>query len=119
MSALAHEHGADHNPIAHVASKSLLIGTFVALISLTILTVWQGTQLELGRLELVIVLAIATAKAALVVLFFMHLRYDKPLNMIVFASALLFGALFLGGTLTDAYNYQPDVAAKEADVASP
>ncbi|MGC1275533.1 MAG: cytochrome C oxidase subunit IV family protein [Planctomycetaceae bacterium] len=119
MAAHAHELAADHNPIAHVASKPLLIGTFLVLIALTILTVWQGTQLELGRLELIIVLAIATAKATLVVLFFMHLRYDKPLNMIIFLTALLFMSLFLGGTLTDAYNYQPDVAAKEADVATP
>ncbi|HEX6985290.1 MAG TPA: cytochrome C oxidase subunit IV family protein, partial [Planctomycetaceae bacterium] len=114
-----HEHGAEYNPIAHVASKGMLIAVFVALVALTFLTVWQGTQLELGRLELVIVLAIATVKASLVVLFFMHLRYDKPLNVIVFLSSLLFVALFLGGTLTDAVYYQPDVSEKEADVASP
>ena len=119
MAAHAHEHGGDYNPIAHVASKAMLLIVFVALVALTFLTVWQGTQLELGRLELVIVLVIATAKASLVVLFFMHLRYDKPLNMIAFVTALLFMALFLGGTLTDAVYYQPDVSAKEADVASP
>lgn len=119
MAAHAHESHTEHNPIAHVASVPLLLGTFAALVFLTILTVWQGTQLELGRLELIIVLAIATAKATLVVLFFMHLRYDKPLNAIILMTALLFLALFLGGTLTDAYNYQGDVEAREADVATP
>ncbi len=115
----AHAHDGEHNPIAHVASKSLLISTFLALVALTVLTVWQGTMLDLGRLELIIVMVIATAKASLVVLFFMHLRYDKPFNLIAFLTAVLFLALFLTGTLTDVYNYQPDVAAKEADVATP
>lgn len=119
MASHAHEHHAEYNPIAHVASKPMLLTVFFALVSLTALTIWQGTQLELGRMELVVVLTIATAKAALVVLFFMHLRYDKPLNAVAFLSSLLFVALFLGLTLADASNYQPDVAAKEADVASP
>lgn len=119
MTSHSHEHHPDYNPIAHVASKPMLIGVFLALVALTALTIWQGTQLELGRLELVVVLSIASVKAALVVLFFMHLRYDKPLNAVAFLSSLLFVALFLGLTLADASNYQPDVAAKEADVASP
>ena len=120
MAAHAHAHdNAEHNPIAHVASKAALLTVFAILVALTFLTVWQGTQLELGRLELVIVLVIATVKASLVVLYFMHLRYDKPLNILVFLTSLLFLALFLGGTLTDAYYYQPDVSAKEADTAAP
>ena len=113
------EHHAEHNPIAHVASKPMLLTVFFSLVGLTALTVWQGTQLELGRLELIVVLAIASLKAALVVLFFMHLRYDKPLNAVAFLSSLLFVALFLGFTLADATNNQPDVAAKEVDAATP
>lgn len=119
MGSHPHEHHAEYNPIAHVASKPMLLVVFFSLVGLTALTVWQGTQLELGRWELVVVLAIATAKAALVVLFFMHLRYDKPLNAVAFVMSLLFLALFLGGTLTDAVNYQPDVSTKEIDFASP
>ncbi len=119
MAAHAHEHGAEHNPIAHVASKPMLLIVFFSLVGLTALTVWQGTQLELGTWELVVVLAIATVKAALVVLFFMHLRYDKPLNALAFLSSLLFVSLFIGLTLADAVNYQPDLSAKEADAASP
>jgi cytochrome c oxidase subunit IV len=119
MAAHVREHGAEHNPIAHVATKAALLTVFAILVALTFLTVWQGTQLELGRMELVIVLVIATVKASLVVLYFMHLRYDKPLNAIAFLSSLLFVALFLGLTLSDAVNYQSDVSAKEADTATP
>ena len=63
-------------------------------------------------------LAIAAAKAALVIMFFMHLLYDKPLNAIAFATGLLFVVLFIGLTLGDAMTYQPDVEALEADVAT-
>jgi cytochrome c oxidase subunit 4 len=118
VSMSSHAH-AEYNPIAHVASRRMLLTVFFLLVGLTALTVWQGTQLELGTWELVIVLAIATAKAALVVLFFMHLLYDKPLNALAFVSSLLFVSLFIGLTLADAVNYQPELSAKEADTASP
>ncbi|MBA3312783.1 MAG: cytochrome C oxidase subunit IV family protein [Planctomycetaceae bacterium] len=118
MAAHAHDH-AEYNPIGHVASKPMLLTVFFLLVGLTALTIWQGTQLELGTWELIIVLVIATAKASLVVLFFMHLRYDKPLNVFAFLSSLLFMSLFIGLTLADAVNYQPEVSAKEEDAASP
>jgi len=45
----------------------------------------------------------------------MHLRWDKPLNAVVFLSSLIFVTLFLGFTLLDIYNYQdrlePNVTA--------
>ena len=78
-----------------------LIAVFLALILLTFLTVFQAT-LDLGNVELVVSLVIATIKASLVVLFFMHMIHDKPLNAILFISALIFVALFLGCTLMDA-----------------
>ena len=118
MSAHAQPHHGEHNPIAHVASTRMLLIVFFALVALTVLTVWQGTQLELGRMEVVVVLAIATVKAALVCAYFMHLRYDKPLNVFVFVFSLFFIALFLGMTIFDASSYQPDVTAMDYDNAS-
>ena len=111
-------HAHDHNPIAHVASTRMLLVVFFALVGLTVLTVWQGTQLELGRYEVIVVLAIATVKAALVCAYFMHLRYDKPLNVFAFIFSLFFIALFLGMTLADAWNYRPEVDAMDYQNAS-
>ena len=108
----------EHHRIGHVMPVPQLLAVFVALVALTFLTVWQGTQLELGRMELVVVLVIATLKAALVVAYFMHLRYDKPLNALAFLFSLLFVALFLGLTLMDAWTYQPDVAAKDYEASA-
>jgi len=118
MSDHAQAHDGDYNPIAHVASTKMLLAVFFALVALTVLTVWQGTQLELGRMELVVVLVIATAKAALVCAYFMHLRYDKPLNVFAFIFSLFFIALFLGLTIFDAWSYQPEVSAKDYEYLS-
>ena len=47
-----------------------------------------GGGVDLGGLNLWIAMAIATVKATLVVLYFMHMRYDRPVNAIVFVTAL-------------------------------
>ena len=91
-----------------------LLAVFFALIILTLLTVYQST-LDLGNLELALSLFIATLKAALVMLFFMHMIHDKPLNVIIFLSSFIFVALFLGFTLMDASAYRDDIELKQID----
>lgn len=86
----------------------MLIGVFAALIALTIITV-VAANFPLGEWEIVVSLTIATIKASLVVLFFMHVWYDKPFNALIFVSSLAFVALFLGFTLIDSREYQPDI----------
>ena len=54
-------------------------------------------------------MAIATVKASLVALYFMHLRYDNPFNGLILIAGLGILALFLGLVLLDTYQYQPDV----------
>ena len=105
------EHSANgHENYAHAVPLPVLTAVFAALLLLTLLTV-AATWYDLGSWNLIIALVIATFKAALVVLFFMHLRYDNPFYAIVFITALLFVALFLGLTLLDTFQYQPDIQA--------
>ncbi len=101
-----HAHAIPHEP--HVVPISILAAVWIALVVLTGCTV-AITWFDLGRLNLWAALVIATAKASLVVLYFMHLRYERPFNAIVFISALVFVALLVGGTLTDTREYQPDL----------
>ncbi|MBV9008023.1 MAG: cytochrome C oxidase subunit IV family protein [Verrucomicrobia bacterium] len=72
-----------------------IAGTYVingiALLCLLALTIFAA-YVKLGPFNTVIPLLIALAKGALIALFFMHLRYSKPL-MWVFASA---GVFWLG-----------------------
>jgi cytochrome c oxidase subunit 4 len=90
--------------LGHVVPMRVLLGTWGALVALTVLTV-AATYIDLGNLNIVIALAIAVAKSALVVLFFMHLRYDKPFHAIVFVSAALFVMLFISLALMDTKEY--------------
>ncbi len=65
---------------------------------------------DLGSsLNLVIAMVIATIKAGLVCMFFMHLRYDKAMHTVAFLSALLFALLFVSFALMDSSEYQQDI----------
>ena len=100
---------------AHVVPLSVLLSVFVALMVLTFLTV-AATWFDMGRWNVWIALIIATVKASLVVLYFMHLRYDHPFNAVVFLSALLTLLLFISLALLDSTTYQPDIRALQESV---
>ncbi|MFM8264414.1 MAG: cytochrome C oxidase subunit IV family protein [Pirellula sp.] len=102
-----HGHG-DHHGFSHPMPIWMLLSVFFALLVLTGLTVYQST-FDLGNAEIWLSLTIATVKAGLVILFFMHLLWDKPLNAIVILSSLIFVALFLGFTLMDAEGYRENL----------
>ena len=86
----------------------VLLGVFAVLLALTFVTV-AATWFDFGGWALVIALGIATIKASLVALYFMHLRYDNPFYAVVLVLALMFLALLLSLTLLDTLQYQPDV----------
>ncbi|MBK9071210.1 MAG: cytochrome C oxidase subunit IV family protein [Myxococcales bacterium] len=99
----------DHHGIAHVASLSMLVKTWVFLMFLTVITV-LATKVDFGpSMNLAVAMAIAAVKATLVVLYFMHLRYDKIFHSVLFVGALLASALFVGFALMDAGQYQQSV----------
>lgn len=99
----AHKPG-DHKPgdhgLGHVVPIWLLVAVFLALLVLTWLTV-KAAQVDLGNLNLYVAMAIASTKASLVVLFFMHLFWDRPFNSLIFIGCLLFVSLFIGLSMTD------------------
>ena len=100
------DHHDDHHGISHVASMKVLLGTGGTLLVLTLVTV-LATKVDFGpSINLGIAMAIAVVKATLVILFFMHLKYDKIFHTVVFLSAILAAALFVGFTLMDTGQYQ-------------
>ncbi len=110
-SADGHAHGAaaHGDEIAHVMPVRMLIGVWAALMILTVITV-AVTSVDLGsRVNLIVAMAIATIKAGLVVTYFMHLRWDRPFNILVFLGSLLFVSLFISMTLFDKSEYEPDI----------
>jgi cytochrome c oxidase subunit IV len=92
----------------HIVPFRVLATVFATLLALTVVTV-AVTRVDLGNFNLWIAMAIATVKASLVVLYFMHMRYDQPFNAVVFITALLVVALFIGIALIDTGAYQPDL----------
>ena len=105
-----HHNPSDHQP--HVMPLSMYFGVTAGLIILTVLTVWTAkfmpelilkyTKMQLTpTIAILIAMFIACLKASLVCLFFMHLKYDKPLNRLTFVSGLFFLSLFFIFTLAD------------------
>jgi len=84
----------------HIVPKSILLSVFGALIVLTGLTVGVA-YVPLGPLTVPVALGIAGAKATLVVLFFMHLKYDNPVNGLTFTIGTIFVVVFVTITLLD------------------
>jgi len=101
------EEGQGHGG-AHIMPAKVLLGVWGSLVVLTWVTV-AASRLDLGSLGLWVAMGIATTKATLVALYFMHLRYDRPINGIIFISTLLFATLFIGLALTDTLSYHPDL----------
>lgn len=76
----------------HIIPTKTYLWVFFALIVGTVITVWVA-QYNFGSMNMVIAMLVATAKATLVLLYFMHLKYDHLLNRTIFLSAFFF--LFL------------------------
>jgi cytochrome c oxidase subunit 4 len=78
----------------HVLSSKMYYGIWIALMVLTVVTA-RVAFIDLGAFNTVVALVIATCKALLVVLFFMHVKYasEKLTKMVIVAS--LFWLLLL------------------------
>ncbi len=98
----AHGHGhADDGAVhVHIASTQFYVGIFLALVLLTVITV-KVSYYDFGSANVLIAMAIATCKASLVAIFFMHLRHDKPFNSLAFVAAFLFLGIFIVFTYDD------------------
>lgn len=101
--------GGDRYGERHVVPLRVYYLVFAALMLLTLITV-EVAQFDLGRPELLsvkiplnvlVALAIAGAKAALVLLFFMHVKYSPRLVQIVVVSSLVWLVILIGITASD------------------
>ena len=84
----------------HIASPKMYVGIFLALMFCTAATVWAA-YVNLGQFNIIIALAIATFKATLVVLFFMHAKYSPGRTQLVIFCAIFWLGIMLALTLTD------------------
>lgn len=94
-------------PVGHVIPLPVLFAVLGTLLVMTVVTV-AVSRLDFGRYNLWIALGIAVFKASLVLLFFMHLKYDRPFNAIVIIVSMALVVLFIAIALTDSEQYEPD-----------
>ena len=88
--------------MTHTATHHLrYVGIRLALVALTILTVTTA-GLGVGRIGIIIVLAIAATKSTMVLLWFMHLSTEKRLLLkLLVPIAICVLAIFIGLTYSD------------------
>lgn len=89
-----HGHGEPHPLVGHLVPYSTLLATGFALLVLTVITV-AARYVDLGEANIYLAIGIAVVKATLVSLFFMHLRWDRPFNLMVLVGSMLFVVLMM------------------------
>jgi len=109
---MSDSHAHDDHGLAHTMSPQMLIGIWAALIALTGITVWTA-NMHLAPFDLVIAIVIATVKALLVALFFMHLLYDRPFNGLVFMLSFVFAGVFVAFAMFDTGRNQTAILARQ------
>jgi len=84
----------------HVVPVRVYVTIFAALIVLTLVTVGVAL-IDLGRMNIVVALTIATGKALLVLLYFMHLRYSTRLPWLAVAGGFFWLAILILFSMSD------------------
>src|SRR5256886_16460856 len=90
----------EHAPHVTVTSIGVYLAVFAALAVGTMLT-WYASTVDLGWANTPIALIIATIKAVLVILFFMHVIHSSRLTWVVVIGAFLWLAVLFGLTFAD------------------
>lgn len=92
------EHSSDHAP--HIMGYGTLAAVWGALLVLTTITV-AVSRIDLGFLNVVAALGVASCKALLVIFLFMHLRYENQVIKGMVFLAFLMLAIAIGFTFFD------------------
>jgi cytochrome c oxidase subunit IV len=84
----------------HIVSPGTYLAIILTLLVLTGLTV-TAAYVNLGRFNIAVALTIATIKATLVVLFFMHAKYSPKRTKLVIIAGIFWLIILLFMTLSD------------------
>jgi cytochrome c oxidase subunit IV len=90
----------EHDDSNHIVSPGTYLVIILTLMALTGITVMAAFR-DLGKFNIVVALAIATIKATLVVLFFMHAKYSPRRTQLVIIAGIFWLAILLFMTMSD------------------
>ncbi|MBM4006907.1 MAG: hypothetical protein FJ292_05000 [Planctomycetes bacterium] len=102
-------HDSKHEPhplVGHLVPMWILFAVGGALLVLTAITV-AVRYIDVGEFNMVIALGVAVIKATLVALFFMHLKWDRPFNLLTFVGSMVFVILMMAFCMMDTAQYRP------------
>tara|TARA_B100001540_G_scaffold68548_2_gene61718 strand:- start:2556 stop:2954 length:399 start_codon:yes stop_codon:yes gene_type:complete len=94
----------------HITPLSTYLIVFAGLILCTVLTLLtarpdlfylDASFFDLGSFNIVLAMLIASFKASLVLMFFMHLYYDNKLNLALILGSVVFVGIFIAVTMLD------------------
>lgn len=87
---------AAHAPVA----TNVFVLVWVALLALTAVTVAASVWFP-GRVGIGVAMVVTPIKAALILMWFMHLKYEKPVFKFMFLAAMCILAIVMGLTFFD------------------
>lgn len=91
--------------VGHLVNPRILVLTAAALLMLTALTVIVR-EIDLDDMNIYVALTIAVIKSSLVAAFFMHLRWDRPFNVLLFVGCIIFVVLMMTFCILDTSQYR-------------
>ncbi len=92
-------HAGDHAAHAPVATGTFVM-VWVALLALTMVTVAASVWFP-GKVGIGVAMVVTPIKAALILMWFMHLKYETAVFRVMFLSAIMILALVMGLTFFD------------------
>jgi cytochrome c oxidase subunit 4 len=96
-----HAHAHDHShPHVHVTPLPVYLAVFATLMVLTAVTVIVA-YFDFGEFNKVIALGIASFKATIVVMYFMHVKYASRLTKLFTVTGIFFLMILFGLTMVD------------------
>lgn len=99
----------------HVLPLRVYLLVWAGLLILTAVTVGVS-YFNFGTWNLIVAMAVATVKASLVALFFMHLKYDEKFNGVILLGSLAFLGIFFVLTLADTLHRGAIDPVKEREI---
>ena len=101
MESHAQQHGDGSGEAeVHLVPYRVYLGIWAALMALTAITIGVKYA-DLGHLAVFTAVLIASVKCTLVVLYFMHVRFERPLIGVMIAAAFITFAIYICLTFSD------------------
>lgn len=93
-------HATAHAEHEHIVPDGLQVLIWISLMLLTLITAGASILFP-GRVGIGVAMVVTPLKAALILMFFMHLKYEKPVFRWMFLTAMAVLAVVMGLTFFD------------------